>query len=59
MFYRILADRVGVIASMFHCSAFITTITDAFIVAISVTKLSSHSTYERADSASHHADIFA
>jgi hypothetical protein len=31
----------------------------SFIFAISVTKLSTHSTYERADSASHHADTFA
>jgi len=43
MFYRILVDRIGIIVSMFHFSAFVITIDNADLSTISVTKLSSHS----------------
>jgi hypothetical protein len=44
---------------MFHCAAFIAPVNNADIVTVSVTKLRSHSTYERTACVAHNPDIIA
>jgi len=59
VFRGVLAVRLGVIVGMFHCAAFIAPVNNADFVTVSVTKLRSHSTYERADCVAHNPDIIA